>query len=62
MKLSTSGFARGRTATIVSLIVMGILSSLAGEKIGVTLVCLSGAVTWFLVVAVLNANKDKNVF
>ncbi len=62
MKLSTSGFARGRAGTIVAIIVMGVLLGITGGEIGFEWICVAGAATWLAVTLLLSANKDKEIF
>ena len=58
MKLSTSGYARGRAALLAALLLMALL---VGARIDPTVACVAGIVTWVVVTWLLSAWKDKEV-
>jgi len=62
MKLSTSGYSRGRAGTIIAFIVMAVVLGATGDDATPTLICGSGIVTWLAVTWFLSANKDKEIF
>jgi hypothetical protein len=59
MKLSTSGYSRGRVGTIAAFIVMALL---VAAQLDPALICGSGIVTWLAVTYLLSANMDKEIF
>ena len=61
MKLSTSGFARGRAGFLAGLLLMGILVAASAGEIDPTLVCVAGIATWIAVSSLLSAWRDKEV-
>ena len=61
IKLSTSGFGRGRAATLIAIGVMALLVAFTQGAIDPTLVCVAGAATWLATAWLLNANKDKTL-
>lgn len=59
MKLSTSGYSRGKVGSIAAFIVMALLVT---AQLDPALICGGGIVTWLAVTWFLSANKDKEVF